>query len=54
MMLSMCKFTCTPYKHRLSYIVKTILSLIHLLTYLLDLYFHFTYSNLKQTYPTPI
>ena len=52
MMLSMSKFTCTPYKNRLSCIVKTILSLIHLSTYLHDLYFHFTYSSLKQTYPT--
>jgi hypothetical protein len=50
LILSMCKFTCTPY----TCIVKTMLSLLHLSTYLLDLYIHFTYSNLKQTYPTPI
>ena len=54
MMLSMCKFTCTPYINRLSCIVKTILSLINLSIYLLDLYFHYTYSNLRQAYPTPI
>ena len=51
MMLSMCKFTCTRYKNRLSCIDKTILSLIRLSTYLLDLYFHFTYSNLKKKTP---
>ena len=51
MMFSMCKFTCTPFTNSLSCIVKTIPSLIHLSTYLLDLYFHFTYSNLRQTHP---
>ena len=35
--LSMCKFTCIPYKTRLSCIVKTMPSLIHLSSYLLDL-----------------
>ena len=44
----------TEIGYLVSCIVKTILSLINLSIYLLNLYFHYTYSNLKQSYPTPI
>jgi hypothetical protein len=40
-------FTCTPYTNKLSCIVKSILSWIDLYVYLLDIYFHFIYSNVS-------